>query len=42
VKDSAAMYRTNVEGTRALLQAAGRAGVERVVTRVAWRLGTHG
>jgi dihydroflavonol-4-reductase len=42
VKDSAAMYRTNVEGTRALLQAAGRAGVERVVyTSSVATLGTH-
>jgi dihydroflavonol-4-reductase len=42
VKDPAAMYRTNVEGTRALLQAAGRAGVERVVyTSSVATLGTH-
>jgi dihydroflavonol-4-reductase len=31
VRDPAAMYHTNVEGTRALLQAAARAGLERIV-----------
>jgi dihydroflavonol-4-reductase len=42
VKDPAAMYRANVDGTRALLQAAGRAGVERVVyTSSVATLGTH-
>jgi dihydroflavonol-4-reductase len=30
-RDPAVLYRTNVDGTRALLEAAGRAGVERVV-----------
>src|SRR5665213_2885081 len=42
VKDPAAMYRANVDGTRALLQAAGRAGVERMVyTSSVATLGTH-
>jgi dihydroflavonol-4-reductase len=42
VRDPAAMYRANVDGTRALLQAAGRAGVERVVyTSSVATLGTH-
>src|ERR1700674_1770180 len=31
VRNPAAMYQTNVEGTRALLQAAARAGLERIV-----------
>jgi dihydroflavonol-4-reductase len=31
VRDPSALYRANVDGTRAILQAAGRAGVERVV-----------
>ncbi|HWW20316.1 MAG TPA: NAD-dependent epimerase/dehydratase family protein, partial [Steroidobacteraceae bacterium] len=31
VRDPEQLYRTNVEGTRAMLVAAGRAGVERVV-----------
>jgi dihydroflavonol-4-reductase len=31
VRNPAAMYRTNVDGTRALLEAAGRAGIERIV-----------
>jgi len=31
VRDPAAMYHTNVDGTRALLQAAARAGLERIV-----------
>jgi len=42
VRNPAAMYRANVDGTRALLEAAGRAGVERVVyTSSVATLGTH-